>query len=180
MIHDIDPQMRYCPKCKEEYEPEFASCGVCGQTLLWGSEMLAGRQGHRPRLSAPKPLTAGDDLVTVFKAPLAELKRLERQLRAESIPALIQGDGPSCGQGCCGGGEMELLVRRGEVSAALAVIEADFEQQTAGHGAHSAVADYGFDPGRGENRCPACGASFPSHALTGGGMNCPDCGLCFG
>lgn len=178
MVANIDPEMRYCLRCNDEYEPEIVTCGGCGQALLSGVEVLALRQGGGQRQAKRKgPLTAADSIVTVFKAPLADVKRIERQLQRENIGAMIAGSGPSCGKGCCGGGEMELRVRQEDAPAAMAVIEADFVRQTASHGEHGAVADYGFDPLGHEHSCPACGCVF---APGGQGMTCPDCGLCFG
>jgi uncharacterized Zn ribbon protein len=176
---DIDPQMRYCLKCNDEYMPERSTCGVCGAALLTGTEMLAQRQSSRQQTASRKgALTPADDIITIFKASLLDVKRLEVQLQRENIGVLIWGDKPSCGKGCCGGGDLELRVRREDATAAMAIVEADFARQTASHGIHNAVADYGFDPEGGENSCPACGCTFAadgSQALT-----CPDCGLCFG
>jgi len=184
MITDIDPQMRYCVRCNDEYIPEMSNCGVCGAVLLNGVDLLAQRRAGRSQHAARKgALTAGDDIVTVFKASLADVRRLEQQMKRENIGTLIVGDKPasSCGKGCCGGGEIELRVRREDAMAAMAVIEADFVRQTASHGSHSAVADYGFNPEGESNSCPACGCSFSMSGARGAqSLTCPDCGLCFG
>ena len=179
MITDIDPQMHYCLKCNDEYMPERNTCGVCGAALLTGAEMLAQRQtSHQQKASRKGPLTPADDIITIFKASLSDVKRLEPQMQKENIGVLIWGDKPSCGKGCCGGGDLELRVRREDATAAMAIIEADFTRQTASHGIHSAVADYGVDPEVGENSCPACGCFFSANGSQA--LTCPDCGLCFG
>lgn len=180
MITDIDPQMHYCLKCNDEYMPERSTCGVCGAALLTGVEMLAQRQSSRQQKATRKgALTPDDDIITIFKASLRDVKRLESQLLKENIGVLVWGDKPSaCGKGCCGGGDLELRVRREDAMAATAIIEADFTRQTASHGIHNAVADYGFDPEGGDNSCPACGCTFS--AAGGQALTCPDCGLCFG
>lgn len=182
MTMDIDPEMRYCLTCNDEYIPEMTSCGVCGAALITGGEMLERRRSGSRQVAGRKgALTPEDDIVTIFKASLADVKRIERQLARENIGTLIWGDKPSCGKGCCGGGDLELRVRREDAGAAMAVIEADFRRQTASHESHSAVADYVVDLANSQNSCPACGATFsldPRHASQG--VTCPDCGLCFG
>ncbi len=182
MISDIDPQMHYCLKCNDEYMPDRKICGVCGAALLTGTEMLMQRQTSLQQTSRRKgALTPDDDIITIFKASLLDVKRLERQLQKENIGVLIWGDKPSCGKGCCGGGDLELRVRREDAMAAMAIVEADFTRQTASHGVHNAVADYGFDPEVATNSCPACGCSFALDLRDGSqGLTCPDCGLCFG
>lgn len=179
MITEIDPQMHYCLQCNDEYMPERTTCGVCGATLLTGVEMRAQQQaGRRQTASRKGALTPDDDIITIFKASLLDMKRLEPQLEKENIGVLIWGDKPSCGKGCCGGGDLELRVRREDATAAMAIVEADFTRQTASHGMHDAVADYVFNPEGGENSCPACGCTF---AVNGSQtLTCPDCGLCFG
>lgn len=179
MISDIDPQMRYCPRCQDEYMPDRAACGVCGTALLTGAEMLVQRQSSdQQKVTRKGALTPDDDIITIFKASLLDMKRLEPQLLKENIGVLIWGDKPSCGKGCCGGGDLELRVRREDAQAALAIIDADFTRQTASHGIHSAVADYGVDLAGDANSCPACGCTFSGSG--GQALTCPDCGLCFG
>ncbi len=183
MIKHIDPEMHYCLRCNDEYMPERVACGVCGATLVSGADMLAQRQSRGQQKASRKgALTPDDDIITILKAPMLDVKRLEKQFQQENIGAVIWGDKSSCGKGCCGGGELELRVRREDAMAAMAIIEADFKRQTASHESHhDAVADYVFDPGRGENCCPACGSTFSTGSQGGSqGLTCPDCGLCFG
>jgi len=181
MAFDIDPEMRYCPKCNDEYEPEMTACGVCGMALVLGAEMLMPRQTTRQQAAVRKgALTPDDEIVTIFKASLNDARRVERLLQQENIGTLLWGDKPSCGKGCCGGGDLELRVRREDARAAMLLIEEDFKRQTASHGDHSAVADYVVDPENSENVCPACGATFALDTRPGRSLTCPDCGLCFG
>lgn len=171
--------MHYCLQCNDEYMPERSTCGVCGAALLTGKEMLAQRQSRSQQKASRKgALTPEDDIITIFKASLGDVKRLEPQMLKENIGVIIWGDKPSCGKGCCGGGDLELRVRREDAMAAMTIIEADFKRQTACHGIHDAVADYVVDSEAFENSCPACGCTFS----TGGSqaLTCPDCGLCFG
>lgn len=182
MTRDIDIEMRYCLQCNGEYMPEIATCGVCGIALIPGPEMLARQQAVRQRQAGRKgALTPEDDIVTIFKAQLSDVKRIEQQLLRENIGTLVWGDKASCGKGCCGGGGLELRVRREDAMAAMAVIEADFKHQTASHEMQSAVADYVVDSEKSENCCPACGCTFfMDHQEESQVLTCPDCGLCFG
>ena len=174
MDFKIDPTMRYCLNCDDEYMPEIMQCGVCGADLISGEELLAQKRNYKDqRASRLGKLTAADDIITIFKAALYEVKRIEQYMKAENIGTLIVGDDDSCGKGCCGGG-VELKVRVQDAPAAMAVIEADLDQTTASH-EHGAFADYGFDQAEAEHICPACGTDF-----VGNGSTCPDCGLCFG
>ncbi|MBA3014065.1 MAG: hypothetical protein KKD63_10585, partial [Proteobacteria bacterium] len=135
MITDIDPQMRYCLRCNDEYIPEMSGCGVCGAALISGADLLAQRQSKgKAQVVRKGALTVDDDIVTIFKASLAEVRRIEQQLKLDNIGTLVWGDKPSCGKGCCGSGEIELRVRREDAMAAMTIIEADFTRQTASHG----------------------------------------------
>ena len=171
----IEKNMRYCLACQDEYRPEIKKCGVCGGSLLTGEEVLGSQNSQKQQVDARKgALSETDDLVTLLKASLSDVKRLEQQLVNENIGTLVLGDDSACGKGCCGGGNVELLVRREDAPAAIALIESDFEKVTAFDSHNTAYADYGFDSARSENTCPACGTSFS------GSESCPDCGLCFG
>lgn len=171
----IEKEMRYCVSCRDEYRPGIEKCGVCGADLVSGAELLDQKAGQLEALRSRKgPLTDRDEVVTVLKATMAEVRRIESLLLADKIGTRIVGDGPSCGKGCCGGGEVELQVRREEALEAIAIIEKDFDRVTAIDSHSTAYADYGFDPNRNANTCPACGTAFS------GSLTCPDCGLCFG
>ena len=174
MSLEIDPAMHYCVNCDDEYMPEILKCGVCGADLISGEELLAQKLGYQEQLASRLgELTAADDIVTILKAELHEVKRIEQHLKAENIGTLIIGDENSCGKGCCGG-SVELKVRVQDTLAAMAVIEVDLDRAAAKH-EHEAFADYGFDQARAEHTCPACGAIFAVD-----GNTCPACGLCFG
>lgn len=170
----IDPTMYYCVNCNDEYMPEASKCGVCGAELISGEALLAQRQNEQAKLASRLgELTPADQIVTICRDEVYEVKRIEQLLKAENIGTLITGEESSCGKGCCGG-RVELKVRVQDVQAAMAVIEADLDRTTASH-EHKAFADYGFDQAAAEHTCPACGATFVVN-----GNTCPDCGLCFG
>ena len=172
----IDSEMKYCTACDDEYMPEIVNCGVCGARLISGAELMLKKEARQQRLDSRRgELTVDDDIVTILRAPMADIKRVGAQLGRENIGTLIFGEDPSCGKGCCGGGTFELKVRREEAQLALAIIESDFDRTTAINEHNTAYVDYGFDPEEGENTCPACGCTFTTDSVT-----CPDCGLCFG
>lgn len=171
----FEKNMRYCLTCQDEYLPEIKQCGVCGAQLMTGEEVLASQMSREQKLNARKgALTEKDDVVTILKASIGEVKRIEQLLVNENIGTRVVGDGPSCGKGCCGGGDVELLVRREDAQSAMTLIEQDFDKVTAIDTHNTAYADYGFDSASSANTCPACGANFS------GSATCPDCGLCFG
>ena len=169
----IDPEMKYCLACDDEYMPHVEKCGVCGAALVSGSELRKREREREKRRKNRRNLTPNDDLVIVFNGDLGEAKRIEHLLGQECISAMLAGEGPSCGKGCCGGSKAQVLVHREDGMDAMRVIEDDFKAMTAID--QSAVPeDRGFDPSAGEHSCPACGHTFATTTST-----CPDCGLCF-
>nr|MBF0221608.1 hypothetical protein [Desulfobulbaceae bacterium] len=170
----FEKKMRYCLTCQDEYMPEIEQCGVCGAKLLTGEEVVASQNSRAQQMNARKgALTDKDDVVTILKASISEVRRIEQLLVNENIGTSVIGDGPACGKGCCGGGDVELLVRREDAQSAMQIIEQDFDKVTAINSHNTAYADYAFDSSSSANICPACGTSFS------GSATCPDCGLCF-
>ncbi len=171
----IDLQMKYCFACQDEYLPEISKCGVCGSVLLSGAEMLAKQndnmQVQSQRLGA---LTDKDDIVTIFKGPLSEAKRIEAKLVSENIGTRVLGEEGGCGKGCCAT-DVELLIRRADAPDAQQIIDLDFESMTGVSDFNHNIADTGYDPDAQTSTCPACGFTFSTAENT-----CPDCGLCFG
>jgi uncharacterized Zn ribbon protein len=169
----IDPELKYCPKCKDEYRAEIIVCAACEATLLTGLEMLARqREGEGKRSSRKGSLTETDDLVAVRRGPLGELRAYEQLLKAEGIATLMAGDEKSCGKGCCAG-NFDLVVRREDAAEAVKLIEAEIRrtaQIDIGSACHH---DAVFHDEAVETTCPACGHKFPPSP------ECPDCGLCF-
>jgi len=172
----FEPDMKYCTSCDDEYMPNVENCGVCGQKLVTGAELAVQKQQHKQAVASRKgKLSEEDDIVVIMRAPMADIKRIEQQLADANIGTLAVGDESNCGKGCCGGGDMDLLVRREDAQDAMHIIERDFDKMTAAHTHNSAYADYGFDPSAQKTTCPACGCTFKPEINT-----CPDCGLYFG
>ena len=118
-------------------------------------------------------LLPGDELVSLRKGPLKDMKMLQKVLAAERIPSILAGDEASCGKGCCGP-EMYLQVKTADIDVATEVLARDFVKSTALNITDLKHADVVFDEQAKETVCPACGCRF---SPTVGA--CPDCGLCF-
>ena len=170
-----EPDLKYCPRCGDEYRAEIERCAVCGVELLLGSAMQAlkaGKEVQRERRVGE--LTPEDDLVVIHKASLTDIRHLEELLRHERIACLVAGDDQSCGKGCCPT-TFYLQVRREDARDAVGVIQALHARNTALHHHDTSHSHGVFNADAGEATCPACGHTFPTAFTT-----CPDCGLCFG
>lgn len=170
-----DAELKYCPACRDEYRAEINICAACRITLISGVEMLAlANQEQRARNSRRGALTADDDIVTIHKGPLADLKKLEKAFRQENIGMLIVGEEDGCNKGCCPT-TFYLQVRREDAQAAQALVHEDFLRVTALADHDTSHCHAVFDAEAGQANCPACGFAFETSTTT-----CPDCGLCFG
>jgi len=171
----IDPELKYCVQCNDEYMPHMETCGVCGMKLLSGQEMLAREEARNRKLSRrASSITADDDLVSIRQGPLRDMKHMEALLQAERIPALLVGDESSCGKGCSCATSFILQVRREDAQDAFMVLAEEFRRSTALDSHDVSHADSVFNPLAPEVVCPACGHRFPPAAGA-----CPDCGLQF-
>ncbi|MCF6290798.1 MAG: hypothetical protein L3J03_07375 [Desulfobacterales bacterium] len=173
----IEPDLKYCPQCDDEYRSEIERCAACGVELISGREQLDRLAAQRQRLEGRSmELRADDNLVSLRSGPLAEIKYLEGLLQAKRIATLIVADDDSCGQGCCAS-SFYLQARQEDAREAQAVLNRDFRAST-GLDAHDiSHSDALFNPRAGAATCPACGFVFATTTTT---ANCPDCGLCLG
>ena len=167
-----EEELKYCPICEDEYRAEIEKCAACGISLLSGSEMLSQKDRPRQQVAGQGELGPDDDLVVVRHGPMAEMKSYKEILAVQGVAALLAGDENSCGKGCCAG-NFDLVVRREEAAGAVQVIEDEIRRTAVIETEHEISADQVFDPLAGNNTCPACGHQFS------GGVECPDCGLCF-
>lgn len=171
---EFDPELCYCPQCKDEYRAGIARCAACGVQLLSGSAMLVRHQEQINRFATRRgPLMEDDELIAIQKGPLGDLSRLQNLLERERIGTLLKGDDSACGKGCCPSVFL-LLVRREDVHDAMAMIEAEHRRLTGLHDHACQHTDAVFDPEREATVCPACGHSFKTSQT-----ECPECGLCF-
>jgi len=170
----IDPELKYCPKCDDEYMAEVARCATCEVALITGRQRLEIEEQRQRRLaSRDVEINDNDDVVALRQGPLADLRYIEHLLQAERIPTRLVGDEASCGQGCCSG-TFYLQVRRSDAMEALQVLEDEHRRSTALDHHDLTHADSVFDPEAGEAVCPACGHNFSTDTT-----ECPECGLCF-
>ncbi|MHB1184451.1 MAG: zinc ribbon-containing (seleno)protein DG [Desulfobulbia bacterium] len=171
----IERDLKYCPKCRDEYRAEAETCAACAIALVWGAELVVMESNNgASRRNRKGPLTPDDQLVVVFQGALGDLKHLKDLLEAEQIGAMISKEGGGCASGGCAP-KFELQVRQEEVRDALEVLAQEHRRATALAEHDATHAGAVFNPEAGEAVCPACGFAFATTTTT-----CPDCGLCFG
>ncbi|MHB8989184.1 MAG: zinc ribbon-containing (seleno)protein DG [Desulfobulbia bacterium] len=171
----IEHDLKYCPKCRDEYRAEAETCATCAIALVWGAELVVMESNNgASRRNRKGPLTPDDQLVVVFQGALGDLKHLKDLLEAEQIGAMISKEGGGCASGGCAP-KFELQVRQEEVRDALQVLAEEHRRATALAEHDATHAGAVFNPEAGEAVCPACGFAFATTTTT-----CPDCGLCFG
>jgi hypothetical protein len=171
----IEPDLKYCPRCNDEYRAEIEKCGVCGIELITGRRKIEMEEAQRKKLaSRVSDISPDDDLVALRRGPLTEMRHLANLLAGEKIGSLLAGDEQSCGKGCCPT-VYTLLVKREDGMDSLYIIEEEHRRTTGLEEFQHANADAIFNPAAGEACCPACGHSFPTTESA-----CPDCGLSFG
>ncbi len=174
MNFHIDPELKYCLDCGEEYRAEIRTCADCGRELLSGTEVLEIRERERRR-KAGRSMELGpdDDLVPVQKGPVIQIKELQVKLERHGIPALSTGDQGGCGKGCCGT-DMTLFVRREDLRDVADLLQQDYVQTTGLLDHDLSNLEAVFNTAAEEATCPACGCTFSTSQAA-----CPDCGLQF-
>jgi hypothetical protein len=171
----IEPDLKYCPQCNDEYRAEIEKCAVCGIDLITGLQKIEREEALRKKLESRKvELSPDDDLVALRRGPLSEMRHLAALLNNQNIGTLLAGDETNCSKSCCPS-VYDLLVKREDGMEALHIIEEEHRRTTGLERHDHSHADAVFDPAAGEACCPACGHSFPTTETA-----CPDCGLSFG
>ncbi|MDG4476604.1 zinc ribbon-containing (seleno)protein DG [Thiovibrio frasassiensis] len=171
----IERDLKYCPKCRDEYRAEAETCATCAIALIWGAELVVMESNNgASRRNRKGPLTPDDQLVVVFQGALGDLKHLKDLLEAEQIGAMISKEAGGCASGGCAP-KFQLQVRQEEVRDGLEVLAQEHRRATALAEHDATHAGAVFNPEAGEAVCPACGFAFATTTTT-----CPDCGLCFG
>ena len=98
-----DPDLKYCPKCDEEYRAEIAMCAACNIELISGEQRLDQEKAVQKKKDARSmTITNDDELANIRKGSLHDMKQLQTLLAKENIPSLLAGEGGNCGKGCCG------------------------------------------------------------------------------
>lgn len=170
----IDPDLKYCPKCNDEYRAEIENCAACSIALITGRQKIAMAEAQKKKLaSRVSHISPEDDLVPLQRGPLTDMRHLANLLSAENIGALLVGDEKSCGKSCCPT-VYTLLVKREDGLESLQIVEAEHRRTTGLEGQHYPDSDAVFNPAASEACCPACGHSFSTTETA-----CPDCGLSF-
>lgn len=174
LVHGIDPEMNYCSACEDEFRGDIVKCPTCDVVLLTGEDKIERKIAEMKSSSLrTMDISSDNELVSIRKAALKDVKALQRILATERIPSILAGDDGSCGKGCCGP-EMILQIKREDMEAAEGVLARDFVKTTALNIEDLKHADVIFDERAAETVCPACGCKF---SPTVGA--CPECGLCF-
>ncbi len=170
----IDPDLKYCPRCNDEYRADIVSCAECGVELLTGLQMQAMLDERRRRAGRPTEISPGEELVDVRRGPVLQIKELQVLLREQGIPSLVAGEGGgNCGKGCCGT-NLILRVRPDDAREVARIMEEEYVRGTALAEYDTRHAGAVFNRAAQEATCPACGCSFPTTTTI-----CPECGLCF-
>jgi len=177
----VEPDLNYCPQCKDEYRAEIERCAACGIDLITGQQVIDREETRRKELeNRVSSLNPDDDLVPIRRGPLTEMQHLSSLLDAQRIGTLLVGDLDTCGKDRFGNTlntptTYDLLAKREDAMEALNILEEEHRRTTSLEEYDHSNADSVFNPAAGEACCPACGHSFPTTETA-----CPDCGLSFG
>lgn len=168
-MDSIDPELKYCLHCQDEYRAEMEVCAICSKDLISGA-LLKKSLLEKTRVLCE--ITENDTVVTVRTGSLFDMKNLKRTLEKSSVPAIISSDS-NCRGGCCGP-QVMLQIRAQDVELAQKVLSIEHEASTRLHDYEGVNAEVMFDPSATKTVCPACG-----HGFVPDGPDCPECGLCF-
>ena len=177
----VDPELKYCLKCNDEYRAEIEKCAACGIDLVTGRQKIEIEEARRRKLEGRMTeLSPDDNLGRLRRGTLPEMRHLADLLNDEKIPTLIVGDMSTCGKDRFGNTlgsptTYDLLVRMEDGQEALQVVETEHRKSTAMDGHDTTGMDAVYNPAAGEACCPACGCTFKTTEAC-----CPDCGLNFG
>jgi hypothetical protein len=177
----VEPDLKYCPQCDDEYMAEIEKCAVCGVNLITGVQKVEMEEARRKKLERRvSEISPDDDLGRIRRGTLPEMRHLANLLHNERIGALLVGDLSTCGKDRFGNTlstptTYDLLVRKEDGLEAQQIIHEEHRRTTDLEQYDHSNADSVFNPEAGEACCPACGHAFPTTETT-----CPDCGLNFG
>ena len=176
VVAGVDPELKYCPSCGDEYRADIERCAACQIELVSGAQRLALLQ-HKDRqfTSRSMEIKADDKLLTLRKGQVKDIKYFQKILADERIPSIIGGEADACRKGCRGGPELYLQIRETDVQDAMVILAQDFKNSTALDSHDLSHLQAAFDPRAAKTACPACGTQFAPTTTT-----CPECGLCFG
>ncbi|MCI5121926.1 MAG: hypothetical protein D3908_12180 [Candidatus Electrothrix sp. AUS4] len=174
MKRKIEAELQYCPHCMDEYRAGITTCAECniplvsGKKLLEAQQNLSGKQARRNMIISPE-----DELVTIRKGPLVQIKDFQTMLKREGIPSLAVSEDSNCGQGSCAT-NLLVQIRKDDLQDVVAILERDHIRSTGLDDHDLSTAGAVIDTEVDQATCPACGFSFSTTEAS-----CPDCGLCF-
>ena len=175
MTPTIEPDLKYCPQCHDEYRAEIPTCATCGVELLTGVQMQALQAAQQQnRASRSMEILPDEPMTTIRKGAVMQMKELQAYLLRQGLPSLAIKESPeNCTKGCRGG-ELLLQVRTSDLAEVMSALEQEHRQTTglSDHDTRHVHAVYNVHVE--EATCPACGFRFSTTLTT-----CPDCGLCF-
>lgn len=177
----VEPDLKYCPECDDEYRAEIEKCAACGITLITGRQKIEMEEARQKKLAGRAGnLSPEDKLVRLKRGALPYMRHLANLLHSEKIGTLLEGDMSTCGKDRFGNTiptptTYDLLVKMEDAQEAWNIIEEDHRRSTGLVQHDNQNQDAIFNPEASEACCPACGHTFPTTETT-----CPDCGLSFG
>lgn len=172
MKQRIEADLQYCPKCMDEYRAEITTCAACHISLVSGKEMLQARQ-EREQTGRTLVISPDDELVSIRKGPLVQMKDFQVMLKRAGIPSIAVSEDSNCGQGSCAT-NIFVQIRKNDLQDVVAILERDHVRSTGLEDHDLSTAGAVIDTAAEQATCPACGFSFPTAEAA-----CPDCGLCF-
>ncbi len=174
MSRIIDPELKYCPNCDDEYRAEITSCADCDVVLISGQKILDVEcDKNLKKSSRNMVLNPDDEMVSIRKGSVIEMKEFQIMLKRRGIPSLAVTEDGSCGQGCCGANIL-VQIRRSDAEEVMALLDQEHVRSTGLEGYDMSTAGSVFNTDAEHAVCPACGHNFSTAESV-----CPDCGLCF-
>lgn len=172
MNRTIDTELKYCPSCRDEYRSEITTCAVCGIQLISGEEMLKA-QREKERKRSDMTLSPDDEMVSIRKGTVVQMKDFQAMLKRQGIPSLALSEDGRCGQGSCST-NLLVQIRKSDLQEVMNILQRDHVRSTGLEEYDLSFAGAVFDMTVEQATCPACGHSFSTTEAS-----CPDCGLCF-
>jgi hypothetical protein len=133
----VDPELKYCPECDDEYRAEIEKCASCCVDLITGRQKIELEEDRQQKLAARTgELNQDDDLVAMRRGSLAEMRHIATLLDAEKIGSAMIGDMKTCakdrfGNATCCPTIYNLLVKKEDAAEAHHIIEEEHRKATA-------------------------------------------------
>jgi uncharacterized protein (UPF0212 family) len=171
MQREIEADLQYCPTCMDEYRADITTCAACQVSLISGKELLLAQS--QKRAASTMVISPDDEMVSIRRGPLVQMKDFQSMLKREGIPSLAVSEDSNCGQGSCAT-NLVVQIRQVDLQEVMAILEQDHVRSTGLEDHDLSTAGAVIDTTTEQATCPACGHSFSTTETT-----CPDCGLCF-